>query len=109
MQDYSNVNVGDTVWYGDVNSRGRGLSETVVTKVGRKLIYTTRLVFRKDSGRTNDDYGHHTLITDLERYEERKRTLRAYSNLRYGIGSLPEGVTYADIVEAAKLLRIKIE
>ena len=105
--DYSNVKVGDTVWYDDVNGRGAAPTETTVVKVGSKLITTQRIVFRKDTGRTNDNYGHQSLILDIEAYEAEKRANKAWYELHQQ-RSRPAGVTYADIREAAKILKITI-
>lgn len=119
MQDYSKAKVGDLVWWSDVNARGKGLQEGVICKVGTKLITVnplysgrvalhTTIVFRKDSGRTNDNYGHQTLIVDIESYEAEKRADSAWEKIKHHY-SRPSGTTYADIEEAARLLKINIE
>lgn len=113
MTDYSKVKVGDTVWFSDVNRRSNELSSATVVKVGPKLItvemYSRTTVFRKDNGRTNDDYQQQTLILDLELYEAKRKVNAAMSDLRYRISRPNEGVTYADIIAAARLLKIDIE
>ena len=107
MIDYSNVKVGDTVWFTDVN-RG-GVTMTVVTKVGTKLITCGRMVFRKDGGNTNDAYGHQSLITDLVAYNAFRDACKAMSRLYYCMSGRPqEGVTVEDIQAAAKLLKINL-
>lgn len=107
--DYSSVKVGDIVWWADVNRKG--LVEGVVTKIGSKLITVDNdLVFRKDTGLANDKYGDRTLIPDKDLYEEELRANRAMYALGKRITySRNPGVTYADIVEAAKLLKIDLE
>lgn len=108
-QNYDNVKVGDMVWYSDVNRSG--LITTTVTKVGSKLIHTRSLVFRKDTGRTNDAYEHQTLIVDRDLYEAEQRANKAFAalckNLNYNVRK--SGVTAADIQAAAKLLGIDLE
>lgn len=118
MQDYSKVKVGDIVWWGDINSRGRGMTKGQVTKVGSKLITAhfiyedgtlsrKPIVFRKDTGSTNDDYGHQYLIVDLEAYEANTRADKAWHEFRQQY-SRPKGATYEDIKEAARILKINI-
>ena len=108
MIDYSNVKVGDTVWYSDVNRSG--VTMTLVVKVGPKLVTTRgRLVFRKDTGCTNDAYGHQRLILDMELYEAEVRANKAFRRLMVGLSySRNPGVTEADIVIAAKALKINL-
>ena len=113
MTDYSKVKVGDEVWFSDVNSRSKELSPATVVKVGSKLITVKRhyntMVFRRDTGKTNDDYRHQTLILDLELYEAESRANAAMSYLSYRLSRRNPGVTYADILAAAKLLKIDLE
>ena len=74
MKTLEDLKVGDTVWYTDINSRPHGLvTTTEVTKIGSKLIFTSRFIFRKDSMRTNDGYAHETLWLELEAVEREAR------------------------------------
>jgi hypothetical protein len=68
------LNVGDTAYWSDVNSRDGSLSSGKVTKVGTKLVTVGHMVFRLDTLKANDDYQHQTLIPDIERYYEQKKT-----------------------------------
>lgn len=68
------LKVGDTVHYVGVNFKDR-IVPVIVTKIGSKLITTEKVedfnytvVFRKDTLRSNDAYGHDTLIVDLQQY-----------------------------------------
>lgn len=116
MSDYSNIKVGDTVWYSDINRNG--LFEVVVTKVGSKLVTTSPLgricpttVFRKDTGRTNDEFSHQTLILDKVAYEAWQAAAKLIYKLRDAMrqGRPNPGVTADDIRAAAALLKIDLE
>lgn len=81
MKTVSDLKVGDTVWYTDVNFKG--LHETVVSKIGTKLITTKsgwrEVTFRKDTLKSNDAYAHQTLIPDKAAYledQEKRRIIR---------------------------------
>jgi hypothetical protein len=98
--------VGDQVWWGDVNGKGHVWSGTV-SKVGPKLVTVGGRAFRKDTGRTNDAYGHQWLIPDLDAYRDRQRAIQAFLDIRTTHG-LPDGVSHADVLAAAKLLRVQL-
>lgn len=118
-QDYNKAKVGDIVWWSDVNSRGRGLTKGVITKAGPKLITAVTvyddgtqgrrsIVFRKDSGRTNDNYGHQCLIVNLEAYEDDRKARAAWDKIRQHY-SKPTDATFADMQAVAQILKINIE
>lgn len=113
MTDYSKVKVGDTVWWSDVNGRGLRPESGTVLKVGPKLItvsrYSRTIVFRRATGRTNNEYSHQHLIVDLELHDSENKANSAMATLRYRMGQRLPGVTHADIQAAAKLLKINIE
>jgi hypothetical protein len=100
------LKVGDTVWWSDVNRRG--ISDGVVDKVGRKLITVGRLTFRKDTGRTNDEYGHQTLIPDLAAYREMCARNSCIARIRSTL-SFSSGASLADVRAAAALLRVSLD
>lgn len=76
MKTVEMLKVGDVVWIHDVNRRGHSPDESVVVKIGTKLIHVgegwRKIIFRKDTLRTNDDYQHQYLILSLEDEAERK-------------------------------------
>jgi hypothetical protein len=104
MKTIQDLVVGDAVWWADVNRKG--LTEGVVSKVGSKLITVGRIVFRKDTGRANDAYGHQRLIPDLAYHMEKKETARILGligeRVRYG----RDGVSLNDAKAAADLLLV---
>jgi hypothetical protein len=74
---HKKLKVGDTVHWSDVNSRRGELSSGKVTKVGRKLVTVDHRVFRLDTLCTNDEYGHQSLVLDVQSYQDQRsaRTL----------------------------------
>lgn len=113
MSDYSKVKVGDTIWFTDVN-RG-GVTEATVERVGPKLIavvpvgHQRSTTFRKDTGCTNDAYGHQRLILDLELHAAENLANEAFRLLKMGLNFKRNfGVTVADIHIATKALKIKL-
>lgn len=108
MKTVKDLKVGDIVWWVNVNRRGLNSSGTV-EKIGNKLITTTSgKVFRKDTMRTNDAYGHDHLILDIEDYEK----VQAH---KYLIGKIKSDVCfdatipYEDVLQAAQLLGIDVK
>ena len=71
MKTVADLKVGDKVWVGDVNARGRPHSEGTILKLGTKLITVGHRVFRKDTLRINDNCNHQWLILDLKAEQER--------------------------------------
>lgn len=113
MQDYSTVKVGDTIWWSDVNGRRSDPESGTVLKIGPKIItvshHSRTIAFRRDTGCTNDAYGHQTLIADLGLYKAEVVADRAFGMLRMGLNVRREyGVTAADIKEAARRLKIEL-
>jgi hypothetical protein len=106
MKTLDDLKVGDVVWYSDVNRKG--LTEGRVSKVGRKLVTVGYYVFRKDTGRTNNEYGHQLLIPDLEAHKERIARSKCWLRIRDARG-LSDDVSLADVKAAAALLRIPLD
>ncbi|QGJ95021.1 hypothetical protein SEA_REDWATTLEHOG_160 [Gordonia phage RedWattleHog] len=93
--------VGMEVLIDDVNRRGRPLTEAVVSKVGRKLVYATMygrdVGFRLETRAANDNYGHQSIWTP-EEVAERER--RAYLDRRlatYGLRSEFGGTKFREL------------
>ena len=105
MRTIADLRVGDVVHISDVNQRGPMRSD-VVRKVGTKLITVGRDVFRKDTGSTNDDCGHRRLVPDFEAYNEHQEAMRILQKIR-GVYRA-EGVSLANVKEAARLLGIEV-
>lgn len=90
MDALPKLTVGQKVWVDDVNRRGRPREEATVTKVGRKLVTVDRgyhsQVFRLDTGRSNDDFGHQWLLTaEMVAQADERAILRGrVQRLRYG-------------------------
>jgi hypothetical protein len=107
MKTIDNLKVGDVVWYMDVNSNrmaGPWPKQTVVTKVGSKLITTEDYVFRKDTGKTNDMYQRQWLIVDKNKYEDDQRTSKIIRHIRNEVSSSDVSLTNA--IAASKLLGV---
>lgn len=67
------LKIGDTVHWSDVNSRSRKLFSGKVTKVGSKLVTVGNRVFRLDTLATNDQYGHQSLVLDVQEYLDKEK------------------------------------
>ena len=107
MKTVDDLKVGDKVWWSDVNRKG--IHSGTVLKVGRKLVTVKeygQIVFRKDNLRTNDDYGHQSLIVDLEAYQERQK-VRGVLDAIYRAYGGSKDTPLADALEAARLLRVE--
>lgn len=105
MKTIKDLRVGDTAYWTDVNRKG--IHTGTVTKVGRLLITAGGYVFRMDTGRTNDGYSHQTLIADLEAFKDWQMACRVFSVIQRS--RIPRDISSADVIAAAKLLRINIE
>lgn len=71
--------VGQEVLIRSVNQRGSEPEKATVTKVGRKLVtvrnqYNWFEVYRMDTGKRNDNYGHEWLQTPEAYADEQHRT-----------------------------------
>lgn len=81
MTALSSLKVGDPVKVFDINGIRMGQPpggwDGVVAKVGRKLVTVeygcSRKVFRLDSGRANDDFGHQSVQTVEQAAEDARR------------------------------------
>ena len=104
MKTVHDLKVGDTVWWTDVNRKG--LQSGTVEKVGTKLIYVDRYVFRKDSLKVNDCYRHQTLIPDLDSHKEQAEVSRIVGLIRNEITYGKNNLSLEDIKKVAELLRI---
>ena len=78
MKTIDDLKVHDSVhYYNNCNDKTGRIYTGVVVKVGSKLItiineLNDTISFRKDTYRTNDNYGHQTLISDIEEFNTRK-------------------------------------
>lgn len=112
MKQITDLKVGDPVWWVDANRSG--VFEGRVTRVGRTLIDVRSakesgrfsMVFRRDTGRRNDDFGHQTLIADVEEHKDRIAAATLWSMMRRE-WQLPAGVKHAHVIAAATLLKFK--
>ena len=107
MKTVYDLKVGDAAWWVDVNGKG-AIYEGTVTKVGSKLIELGRRSYRKDSLRTNDQYGHQTLIPDLEFYNERQEASHILGLIKNRIGYGMTSIPIENVKKAADLLGISI-
>lgn len=105
MKKLSDLKVGDTVWVGDVNARGREPRPATVQKVGRKLVTIDGDVFRLDTGYANDGYSHRWIIPDLAAYRERNERDRVWLEIRQH-HRLDDSVDLQAVLAAAKLLGV---
>ncbi len=106
----SDLKVGDVAWFTDVNGRPkRGLNEIIITKIGRVLIHAENRVFRKDTMRANDDYGHQTLILSKADHIDagKRHDIRILINNRTLYSSRCDA-PLEDLIAAAKLLGIDV-
>lgn len=102
MKTVNDLKVGDQVWIGNVNGKGR-LDDGVVHKIGTKLIQVNGSSFRKDSLRENDSYQHRWLILDLQQYEDERKTEKILSAIRR-IGYGKKNISLENAKKAAELL-----
>jgi len=106
MKTVEELKVGDTVWIGNVNGKGR-LTEGTVNKIGTKLIQVDGSSFRKESLRENDQYAHRWLILDLQQFEDEQKTekiLSAIRNMAYG----RKNISLDSAKQAAGLLGVDV-
>ncbi len=106
MKTVADLKVGDIVWVADVNRRHYPPYPETVNKIGTKLITAGGRQYRKESLTANDDYGHQTLILDLE--DEKRRVLRIKLLKAIENNITGSKAEVEDVRAAAKLLGINL-
>ena len=87
MKTIDDLKVHDSVhYYNNCDDKTDRIYAGVVVKVGSKIItiigeFNNKISFRKDTSRTNDNYGHQTLIPDIIEFNARKLIFTVHSQI----------------------------